>query len=149
MSAIAFDDYYDVAAVGVPAAFSIVWCRFPYEERPGEPGKDLRPCLVRKSYTAEIEVDGKKLLTGLIDTVYGTKQIDKFPPPRGFHIERKEDKQELGLVYDTVFQLDNVLKLAWTRSYFGPDKSGKLYDKRLNQRLQVALKAQWLKFIKS
>ncbi|ACM38861.1 MULTISPECIES: hypothetical protein [Rhizobium/Agrobacterium group] len=148
MPEFAFDDYYDVAAVGIPTAFSIVWCRFPYQEQPDKPGQDLRPCLVRRSFKAEIECDGKKVLAGLIETVYGTKQIDKFPPPRGFHIHREEDKQELGLIYDTVFQLDNVLRLAWTRSFFGPDKSGKLHGKRLNKRLQDELKAQWLEFVK-
>ncbi|OLP58863.1 hypothetical protein BJF93_22780 [Xaviernesmea oryzae] len=147
MPAPKYGDYCDVAAVGLPAAFSIVWCRFPYEEHPDEPGKDLRPCLVRQSFTTEIDVGGKTLLIGLIDTVYGTKQIDRFPPPRGFHIDREEDKRALGLVYDTVFQLDNVVRLAWTRSYFGPDKSGMLFGKQLSRQLQEALRSQWLEFL--
>lgn len=141
------DAFYDVEAVGIPAAFSIVWCRFPLDERPDEPGRTLRPCLVRASYTAEAMFDGRRRVIGLIDTVYGTKQVDKFPPPGGFHIDREEDKRELGLIHDTVFNLDKVLRLAWTKTYFGPGKSGALFDARLNRRLREALRAQWLDHI--
>jgi hypothetical protein len=45
------------------------------------------------------------LLTGRIEVVYGTKQIDKFPPPRGFHVETEEEKRELGLINDVMRRL--------------------------------------------
>jgi hypothetical protein len=145
---IPFGEYYDVRAVGLPAAFCIFWWWFPPEEKPDEPGPVLRPGIVRRAQKAEIEVEGKRLLAGRIEVVYGTRQIDKFPPPRGFHVEREEEKRELGLIDDTVFQLDNVRSLLWTRRYFGPDKSGKLINKSLSMEMRKRLHAQWLEWLK-
>lgn len=147
MAEIPLDEFYDVEAVGLPAAFCIVWCWFPREEDPGEPGPVLRPGLIRHAQRAVIEVEGQKVLTGRVQVLYGTKQIDRFPPPRGFHIESEEDKRELGLIEETVFQLDNVQTLLWTKRYFGPDKSGKLINKRMNTEMQHRLKHQWLDWL--
>jgi hypothetical protein len=147
LSPIPIDEYYDIEAVGLPTAFCIVWCWFPHEERPDEPGPTLRPGIVRRAQKMEIEVEGKRLLVGRIEVVYGTKQIDKFPPPRGFHVDTDEEKRALGLINDTVFQLDNVRTLMWTRRFFGPDKNGKLIDKSLNSEMRHRIHAQWLAWL--
>lgn len=77
-----------------------------------------RPCLVRRAFTHQTIIQGVAHKVGYVSLVYGTKQIDKFVPPRGFHVEEGEEKKACGLVVDTVFDLQDQMILPWSPVYF-------------------------------
>lgn len=105
----------------MPTAFDVVWCKFPYRQHGTGPGPVARPCLVRQSFISDVQINGKQYPVGWIEVVYGTKQIDKFAAPRGLHVDSEDEKKACGLTEDTVFDLQESLKLPWSPVYFSSD----------------------------
>lgn len=111
-------DVFDLEATALPVAFDIVWCRYPYRDEGKGPGPVARPCLVRRAFTHQTIIQGVAYQVGYVSVVYGTKQVDKFVPPRGFHVEEGEEKKACGLAVDTVFDLQGQMTLPWSPVYF-------------------------------
>lgn len=74
--------------------------------------------------------------------VYGTKQIDKFDPPQGFHVSDIAEKQACGLTVDTVFDLQDNMILPWSPIYFSNQHNRPIIGGRLTVAMQARLKEQ-------
>lgn len=94
-----------------PAAYDIVTCWYPENERPDQPGSKLRPALVLAVLQGQT--------TGLFACriAYGTKILKI--------IKRKnidlivEDHQSIGLPRPTRFDLDKIGTFVWAPPFFG------------------------------
>ncbi|MGO6984312.1 hypothetical protein [Rhizobium leguminosarum] len=74
--------------------------------------------------------------------IYGTKWIDKFAPPQGFHVDEAEEKKACGLAMDTVFDLLDHEILPWSISYFSNDNGKPIIGGRFTEPMQVRLREQ-------
>jgi hypothetical protein len=63
-------------------------------------------------------IQGVAYQVGYVSLIYGTKQVDKFVPPRGFHVDEGEEKKAFGLAVDAVFDLQEQMTLPWSPVYF-------------------------------
>lgn len=95
----------------LPAVGDIVWCRFPYEPRLGEPGPKPRPALVVAI------APGRHV----VEVAYGTSQ--KVHPPHVYPGEFVMDPADpgfgaSGLSYRTKFNLKHLVKLPFDSDWF-------------------------------
>lgn len=111
-------DIFDIKATNLPANFDIVWCFYPYDKDEKDPGPVARPCIVRQVQVKETIIQGSFHPVGFVNVIYGTKQIDKFVPPQGFHVDNEKEKADCGLSEDTVFDLLDNITLPWSPIYF-------------------------------
>lgn len=143
MPSLTAKDIFDLEATALPVAFDIVWCKFPYRQFGNAPGPVARPCLVRKPYTHVTRIEGKDYLVGYVDTIYGTKQIDKFVPPRGFLIENDDEKKVCGLKVDTVFDLKDHAILPWSPIYFSNENGKAIISGHFSEAMKLRLREQF------
>ena len=132
------DDVFDLQVVNLPGIFDVVWCHYPYNKATKAPGPDARPCIVRQSFTRATQIKGENHTVGYVEVIYGTKQVDKFHPPRGFHVDDVEEKSLCGLYEDTVFDLTDRIILPWSPIYFST-KKGAPVSGTLNEDMRARL----------
>lgn len=140
------DDIFDLETTALPVAFDIIWCHFPYRQQGLEPGPVARPCLVRRVYRRDTLIKGVRHAVGYVVVIYGTKQIDKFNPPRGLHVDDAEEKRACGLSVDTVFDLSDHLTLPWSPRYFSNAKGRPTISGHFTDAMKERLKAQYKQF---
>ncbi|UIJ81811.1 hypothetical protein [Rhizobium leguminosarum] len=126
----------------MPVAFDVVWCKYPQLQHGQDPGPVARPCLVRKPYTHLTTIKGKEYTVGYVDVIYGTKWVDKFTPPQGFHVDDAAEKKACGLKVDTVFDLLDHEILPWSLTYFSNDNGRPTIGGRFTGAMQTRLKEQ-------
>lgn len=97
---------------------------------------------MRQSLTHLTTIHGKPYRVGYVDVVYGTKQIDRFPPPRGFLVDEESEKQLCGLTVDTVFDLGDHQVLPWSPHYFPLRRGKSLITGRFSDAMQQRLRHQ-------
>jgi hypothetical protein len=88
-------------------------------------------------------IKGKSCTVGYVDVVYGTKQIDKFSPPRGFHVDDDAEKQACGLRVDTVFDLQDHTILPWSPVYFSIENGRPVIGGQFTAAMQIRLREQF------
>ncbi|UWU25451.1 hypothetical protein N2601_31170 (plasmid) [Rhizobium sp. CB3060] len=101
-----------------------------------------RPCLVRQSFVSSTKIKGKDYDVGYVDVFFGTKQIDKYDPPQGFHIDDNDEKNAGGLKFDTVFDLLDHEILPWSPAYFSDGKGKAIVAGHFTDAMIARLKAQ-------
>ncbi|WP_395517448.1 hypothetical protein [Pseudorhizobium flavum] len=75
--------------------------------------------------------------------IYGTKQIDKFDPPQGFHVNDTEEKNVCGLSVDTVFDLSDTQTLPWSPIYFTSSNGKPIIAGRFTDPMKARLREQY------
>jgi hypothetical protein len=98
---------------------------------------------VRQSFIGDVQINGKQHSIGWIEVVYGTKQIDKFDPPRGLHVDRVDEKKACGLTEDTVFDLQDSIKLPWSPIYFSSNGGRPIVSGRFTDAMKARLREQY------
>lgn len=102
-------DYFPLSTV--PASYDIVWCRFPFQETPGQPGEKSRPGLVRGSLADQ---DGNPW----VRVVYGTSQNVFLRDHRYLTIANAAEMDACGLYRATRFDLLTCEELPWCSEFF-------------------------------
>jgi len=87
-------------------------------------------------------IKGQEYTVGYIDTVYGTKQIDKFVPPQGFHVDNEDEKMRCGLKFDTAFNLLDHMILPWSPVYFSSEIGKPIIGGHFTDAMQIRLRGQ-------
>ena len=109
--------FYDATAA--PSVYDIVWCKWPYRERPGEPGPVVRCTLVLDVRLMTDARDEKEWAA--VTVAYGT-ELEKVRPQDLLNnlIIPRTEYRALGLHKATVFKLDlgNRKRLPWAEDYF-------------------------------
>lgn len=95
----------------VPAPYSIVWCRFPYKEAPGQPGIKERPAIVRQAFADDENQPW-------VNVVYGTSRNTSLSSPGQFVIANLADMDSCGLHKATRFNLLRCEQLPWSQDFF-------------------------------
>ena len=99
-----------------PIAGEIVWCRYPYREAPGSPGRKVRPALILNLILSR-EKDY------LVRVAYGTSRrwmaTDAPERPR-LEITDPDEYRPAGLKRPTIFLLDRTAPLPWREDWFPP-----------------------------
>jgi hypothetical protein len=93
----------------------VVWCHFPYVEKPGVPAPAGHPCLV---------LETNEYQPGLysVRVVYGTSQVHKFDRGLNLFVSNHAAQTQAGLSRETVFDLGRYLRLPWDDAFFkSPD----------------------------
>lgn len=98
---------------------------------------------MRRSFISDVRISGKEFSVAWIELIYGTKQIDKFDPPRGLHVDNVDEKKACGLTEDTVFDLQDSMKLPWSPVYFSSDGSKPIVSGRITEAMKTRLKEQY------
>lgn len=99
----------------LPAPLDIVWSRFPYDNKPGEPGEVAHPALVFATFEYK---------PGLfsVQVAYGTSKLKTDRRPFDFRIQNFRHMQYAGLSQATRFDLDRIRYLMWDSDWFeSPD----------------------------
>lgn len=97
---------------------------------------------MRKPFTQLTIIKGKEYTVGYVDTIYGTKQTDKFVPPQGFHVDDEEEKKLCGLKFDTVFDLLGHKILPWSPVYFSSEHGKPIIGGHFTEAMQLRLREQ-------
>jgi hypothetical protein len=100
----------------LPVAFDIVWCRYPYDESPDEPGPIQHPTIVRQPLFDE---DGNPH----VRVIYGTSQEPLIRGAEFFTVAT--DLRRSGLSKPTRFCIDREARVPWAEEYFDPSISGR------------------------
>lgn len=96
----------------LPPSGTIVWCRFPCEEAPNNPGPTSRPCLIVK----HLEIRGVKLP----GVAYGSAQdTKKQPEAHEIHVARSAANNLTELF--TRFDFLKTAPLYWAAVFFAPE----------------------------
>jgi hypothetical protein len=108
--------FHDIETL--PAPYEIVWCKWPYREDKGQPGKDVRPVLVRASELREY-ADGTQF--GALVVSYGTSKFTEADSEADLII-RQWEIGALGLHKPTRFSMapQHRKLLPWCEEYFVP-----------------------------
>jgi hypothetical protein len=96
----------------------VVWCRFPYDEKPGVPGVTPHPGLV-------FAVNEYKPGLFSVRVAYGTSNLKTESRPHDLRIGNFRAMQHAGLYQATRFDLDRLKWLMWDDAWFvspDPDK---------------------------
>jgi len=99
----------------LPEPLDIVWCRFPYDDKPGEPGEVAHPALVFSTFEYQ---------PGLysVQVAFGTSTLKTERRPFDFRIQNFRHMQYAGLCKATRFDLDRIKFLMWDSDWFqSPD----------------------------
>ena len=99
----------------LPSALDIVWCRFPFDEDPSQPGPKQRPALVRQVL--------RKGNVFYIEVTYGTSNTARMSN-RGLYIANHREMVTAGLPQATLFQLDRLKTLPWAEEWFCKREDG-------------------------
>lgn len=99
----------------LPVAFDIVFCRFPYDEAPDEPGPIQHPTIVRQPLVDE---DGNPH----VRVIYGTSQDLLIRGHQYFILQT--DWKRCGLSKPTRFCIDREARLPWAQEFFDEGSSG-------------------------
>lgn len=102
----------------LPAQLDVVWCRFPLEEMPKQPGPKARPGLVRSVYLSK---DHK---WGAVEVTYGTSRYQPKDRPFDLHVYNLAEMEKCGLPQATCFVLDKTVKLLWGPDFFCKREDG-------------------------
>lgn len=125
--------YYPLTEI--PASLDIVWCLFPLEEAPKQPGPEPRPALVRA-----IAFD-KGHTRALVEVTYGTSRI-KENRTLDLQIQNFKALEECRLEKATRFDLDRTIWLPWAVEFFRPpDRYEAVILGRLDQQSCMQLEA--------
>lgn len=95
----------------LPEPLDVVWSRFPYDDKPGEPGEVAHPALVFATFEfrpGEFSVQ----------VAYGTSKLKTDRRPFDFRIQNFRDMQFAGLAQATRFDLDKIKFLPWDDAWF-------------------------------
>jgi hypothetical protein len=99
----------------LPKPLSVVWCRFPYDQKPGVPGVEPHPGLVFANGRA---ADGRLV----VQVAYGTSNVKPETRPFDFTVHNFRSMQYAGLWNPTRFDLDKLKLLLWDDQWFmSPD----------------------------
>lgn len=101
--------YFPVSTL--PAAYEIVWCRFPDHTDLTNPSPKARPALVR---TASHDGDGH----GEVQAVYGTTKLKLHTRRNDFFITNLSEMDACGLHRATRFDLDTCAWVPWADEWF-------------------------------
>jgi hypothetical protein len=91
----------------------IVWCNFPEQEKPKEPGPKPRPALVRAVYFYHNQT------RVAVEVAYGTSKISRLHQ-LDLQISNHEAMMDAGLPQATGFRLSKIAKLPWAAEFFVP-----------------------------
>lgn len=107
--------FYNIATL--PAPGDIVWCKWPYKEDRGRPGKIVRPALVRASIVHEDEAG---TVYGSVIVSYTTGEFTPAHLPYDLVVTDAGRVRALGLHKPTRFSLDpsDRKNLLWCKEYF-------------------------------
>jgi hypothetical protein len=107
--------YYDVSTLPNPG--DIVWCKWPYKEHRGRPGKVVRPALVREVLENETK-DGERF--GSLIVSYSTGNLTTSSDD--LIVSDWERVRAFGLHKPTRFSLDPADRkhLLWCEEYLIP-----------------------------
>jgi len=123
-------NYYPVHTM--PTMLDVVWCRFPEQENPKQPGPKPRPALVRAVYMYR---DHSRVA---LEVTYGTSKVSRIGV-LDLQISNAEEMAFAGLPQATGFRLDKTATLPWCEEFFIPrdgQKSpivGHLHDRSIAQ----------------
>lgn len=103
------DGFYTAATL--PAPLSVVWGRFPYDEKRGEPGEDFHPCLV---------LGWNEYVPGRFSVlvVFGTSNPNRVEAWCNFQVSNATAMQFAGLNKVTYFDLGRWKWLQWHSDWF-------------------------------
>ena len=96
-----------------PAPYDIVWCRFPYEESPDQPGPVPHPGLIRQAF---VDQDGKPWA----EVVYGTSKDPNRDGFEYFTVSKVSEMDACNLKYATRFCFKTCMQLPWAEEFFQP-----------------------------
>lgn len=120
----------------VPAPYDIVWCRFPYNEKPDFPAPEHHPGLIRQSFADQ---DGNPW----VRVVYGTS-VDPFKAGNEYFTVANLPQMDMcGLKCATRFCLARHAELPWGPDFFDihEGRSSPIIG-HLSERLQYILQVQ-------
>ncbi len=103
--------YYPVTTL--PAALTVVWCRFPDHLDLGKPGPKERPALVAETGITENDEP-------VVHVIYGTSKLKLGKRRFDFYVTNYQDMHDAGLFQATRFDLDLHLWLPWAEEFFIP-----------------------------
>lgn len=95
----------------LPAPGDVVWCRFPYDERPNHPAPSGHPALV-------FQVVQQNSGTFSVQVAFGTSNITRAPHHLNLVIHNMRSLDHAGLQRATLFDLGRVRFLPWTSDWF-------------------------------
>lgn len=98
----------------LPDPMDVVWCRFPYDEKPGRPGREPHPGLV-------FETNEYREGQYAVKVAFGTSNVQR---PNGPHfvVSNFNAMRIAGLNKVTCFDLGRSKWLVWTTDWFeSPD----------------------------
>lgn len=102
----------------LPRALDVVWCHFPTDELPKQPGPKPRPALVRG---VRVSKDHKR---GYVEVTYGTSKATPNERPLDLHICNHSEMNVAGLAQQTCFVLARTILLPWAAEYFTTREDG-------------------------
>lgn len=97
----------------LPKSLDIVWCRFPQDVAPHDPGPKRRPALVRG---IALNRDQTK---ALVNITYGTGRL-KENRSLDLQIQNLRSIEACNLQKATRFDLDKTIWLPWAAEFFSP-----------------------------
>lgn len=102
-------NFYPFATL--PEPFDTVWCLYPYNEKPNEPGPEGHPGLIRQAFADQ---DGNPW----VRVVYGTS-VDPFRDGNQYFAIGKVSEIDIcGLKCATRFCLERHAELPWSKEFF-------------------------------
>lgn len=105
------------APESLPNAYDIVFCYFPYEERPGEPGPIDHPCLVIDAVLDDHGRPHVRLICGTSNQDRRGREYFDIPLEQGRHA---------GLSKDTKLNFEKFARIPWAVEYFRTPRSAPL-----------------------
>jgi hypothetical protein len=97
----------------MPRMLDVVWCMFPEQEKPNQPGPKPRPALVRAVFLYHNQT------RAAVEVTYGTSRISQLHA-LDLQISNLEAMNDAGLFQATGFRLSKTLKLPWAEEFFVP-----------------------------
>lgn len=116
----------------VPAPGDVLWCRFPFDERPNEPAPTGHPGLV---FQVRLQPQGGCSVL----VAFGTSNLQRASGTPNLVIQNLRTLNAAGLKRATLFDLGRCRHLPWDPTWFRP--IGDLPDPRLG-RLDAAAREQ-------
>jgi hypothetical protein len=96
----------------LPRPGDVVWCNFPYDEMPGQPGPKPRPAIVGKVYL------NHRTGRSSISVAFGTSQKTDRLYKGEFVVATPSGMRAAGLHLPTKFDLARTARLPWAPAYF-------------------------------
>jgi hypothetical protein len=96
----------------LPNPMDVVWCRYPYAERPGVPGTTPHPCLV---FGTNKYSNGYAVLVAFGTSSFTSKQAET---DLNFAVSNMTEMHTAGLFKVTMFDLGRFKRLPWSPKFF-------------------------------